>query len=787
MNTKLLATLIVGLATIAGIFPSCLARAQEVPELQEPPAWARAIDMSQGEVDGKHGIGIWPISSLETHDLVGPEGLTVHFMPAGNPDDQVLVFPAGTWILPPQGRYRYWLEGKVAGQAWMSPTPSSASIAHQPFTGRTRGLMRLVKPAGTVALAPGWNLSENQELRLLHTESHLRDGSLFTEMARRVPADLANVQALMPEGTVLAAIYDKKAEKYLALSKPLRVSREEVIFWQPEPPEETTDLIVVLNRPTSCFAAGPEGDDVELALRLADGTLLEPDVKVPSSGRVFGQWYGLEGQSAFLEVRSKSVFLEELEFVLRPGRVENVVADLHPLPSLEVEIDLPAELTSVEGLLLQAFNVEGDLVRQLKAKGDARDLKLKSLPVDTNAIRLEIPPWSFMEAVSFEDRTDQHVVFRPRAHVVSGRIYSGEDPSRAVVSFVVSRDARNGKANHVVAETDEEGRYEAILFRPDHYSVRITQPLRPGLPFRQYVYIPDQLYVEHDFQLPHNLVHIRAIDERSGDGISGARVTANNSFPMEIEPGAVETPLAERPHNSVMQKGETDDDGWLALPPLRPGKVELVVRASGYKMADRKFDVSADERPREIVVPLVSAGNQTTLNLIGPDGQPVAGAELIGLGAHSDHPEWRGTTDREGDCEIPEHLVGSLLLVRAPTAAFLVSPWTIEHASQDTTTWQLRPAAPPLEVNIHRPWGDPASRAKIAIWQDGRLLSGSILRWLTGFSNSDRYGKWRVSNLPQGPLSVVARVANDPSSLPPAVATNISFPWRTDPVVVTIE
>lgn len=391
-------------------------------------------------------------------------------------------------------------------------------------------------------------------------------------MARRVPAGTTDVRALMPEGTELAAIYDKKAEEYLALSKPLRVSRQQVISWYPEPPEETTDLLVVLNRPTSCFAGGTEEDDVELALRLAPTERCwsrtsrfhpPPDRDDPGAGRVFGQWYGLDGQSVILEVRSKSVFLETLEFALRPGRVENVVADLHPLPSLDVEIDTPSELASEEGLLLQAFNAEGDLVRQLQAKGDARDLELKSMPVDTNAIRLEIPPWSFEETVSFEDRTDQRVVFAPRAHVVSGRIYSGEDHSPAVVSFEVSRDARNGRVNDVVAETDEEGRYEVILFRPDQYSVSITQPLRPGLPFREYVYVPDQLYVELDFQLPHNRVDIRAIDEQSGDGVAGARVTANNSFPVEIEPGSIKTPSAERPHNAVMQKARrTTTAGW---------------------------------------------------------------------------------------------------------------------------------------------------------------------------------------------------------------------------------
>ncbi|MEM9555911.1 MAG: carboxypeptidase-like regulatory domain-containing protein [Acidobacteriota bacterium] len=784
---NLLVSVAVLLAAIAGALSSDLARAQDVSKLQEPPAWAQAIDMSQGEVDGKQGIGIWPISSLETHDLVGPQGLTVHLLPAGDPG-RTLVFPAGAWILPPPGRYRYWLEGTVAGQTWMSPSMSTVSVAHRPFTGRSRGSMRLVKPAGTVALDPRWTLSESQELRLLHTESHRRHGFLSREMARKVPAGRTHAGALMPEGTVLAALYDQEGEEYIALSKPLRVGRDQVILWNPEPPEATTDVLVVLNRPTSCFKGGPEEADVELALRLADGTLLEPDVEVPSAGRIFGQWYGLDaGQAATLEVRSTSVFLDPLEIALRPARVEHAVADLHPLPSLEVEIDTPAELASQEGLLLQAFNLDGELVRQLQAKGDARDLRLDSLPVDTSAIRLEIPPWSFVEDVSFEDRTDQRVVFRPRVHVVSGTVSSGEERPPAVVSFVVSRDARNGRANEIMAETDDEGRYEVILFRPGDYSVRITQPHRPGLPFRDYVQIPDQLYVELDFQLPHNRVHIRAIDERSGDGVPGARVTANNFFPSESESESVETLVADTPYDAVMQKGETDDEGWLAFPPLRQGRVELVVRADGYKMVSREFDVSANERPREIVVPLLSAGSHTILRLNGPDGQPVAGAELVGLDTHSIRPEWRGTTDREGDCEIPEHLVGSLVLVRAPTAAFLVRPWTPHDASRDATTWQLRPAAPRLEVDIHRPWGDPASEANIAIWQDGKLLSGSVLQWLTGHSSSDRYGKWRASNLPPGPLSMVARVGGDPSALPPAVATNISFPWQTDPVVVTLE
>lgn len=77
--------------------------------------------------------------------------------------------------------------------------------------------------------------------------------------------------------------------------------------------------------------------------------------------------------------------------------------------------------------------------------------------------------------MDLRDGLDHTVTFAPRPIVLEGTVYFGDRPHPATVVF-----ATNRAQDELQVETDEEGRYETVLFRPGTYLIRVQLAGRDG-------------------------------------------------------------------------------------------------------------------------------------------------------------------------------------------------------------------------------------------------------------------------------------------------------------------
>jgi hypothetical protein len=111
-----------------------------------------------------------------------------------------------------------------------------------------------------------------------------------------------------------------------------------------------------------------------------DGRRLPPDLRVRTADRVHAVWYDLEPGDAALRAESAERFGVRRPLTLTAGRIDRVVCDLEPLPSLEVALDLPQELR------------EGDLALELRLLPGGELLERRPLPRDAEASLFELLP-----------------------------------------------------------------------------------------------------------------------------------------------------------------------------------------------------------------------------------------------------------------------------------------------------------------------------------------------------------------------------------------------------------
>ncbi|MCP4662939.1 MAG: hypothetical protein GY856_46700, partial [bacterium] len=253
------------------------------------PQTPAEIDVSLGHINGKVALSLWPAKGLEDQRLIDPSGFEAHLAKEEDLDEE-LIFPCGTWFQPPPGRYKFWLEGRGS----ISPFSSVLHFAGGPF--KTQGLAGVtpVVPGGVVALSHEGRLKGDIALRLLHIDSHNSAPKIRREMSRRLIGDAMSQGALMPEGLVLAALFDKSSNEYLAISRPVQVSRRATTWVRPQPPKANTDLLVVLDRPI--LLTDRARYDVEPVLVGLTGNEKRPDVTVPTPERLYAIWYDLQGK-----------------------------------------------------------------------------------------------------------------------------------------------------------------------------------------------------------------------------------------------------------------------------------------------------------------------------------------------------------------------------------------------------------------------------------------------------------------------------------------------------------
>ncbi len=298
------------------------------------------IDASKGAIGGKVAVAFWPGIEDESGEIraIEPGGFEGRLVPQDGLDEE-WSYPCGTWFQPPPNKYRFWLEGN----GMISPFSSVMVYGGGKFQGQGLASITAVVPAGIVRIPTDTELPAHVTLRLLHLDSHSRGSFLKRGMSRRVSGKSAQDGVLMPEGRVIAVLFDNVLREYVALSHPVEIFSGATTYVWPKPPREGSDLLVALTRPSDV----PRKSDHDVALLISgiEQGPREPDVVVSTRDRIYGFWYGLHGGAyATLEVRSETVFLSPQDIVLRQRRVESYSGVLRFLPTIEVGISLPNEI-----------------------------------------------------------------------------------------------------------------------------------------------------------------------------------------------------------------------------------------------------------------------------------------------------------------------------------------------------------------------------------------------------------------------------------------------------------
>lgn len=253
--------------------------------------------------------------------LLGPGGFVVHLANADDPRDQ-RVEPAGEPFVPRPGRWRIFVEGES------SITPYSNLYA---FHGQwPRGHLSIralpVVPAGRVEVDPEIARGRDLELRLLYAGDYSANGALRHELSRRrAVADLRN-GLLMPQGPVLAALWDRHLERYTALSRTFTVRAGETAFAPLERPgPQAAFLVVNVFRPPGATVHWIPG----LVLSVEQGGRAQrADVTVATAWGTYSVWYGMAPGKALITGGNEKLFLEPTSVVLGAGEIARVERQL---------------------------------------------------------------------------------------------------------------------------------------------------------------------------------------------------------------------------------------------------------------------------------------------------------------------------------------------------------------------------------------------------------------------------------------------------------------------------
>lgn len=730
------------------------------------------LDPEQGEILGKAAIAFVALDKSGERPL-SQEGLEVHLSPLASPTEE-LTFPCGEWILPPAGEYRFWIEG----EGRISPSHGIFGYSAPPFEGRGSISARPTMLAGTVALGAETSLSEDEELRLLHVDSHNQGESPQPEMSRRVRGSRISEGVLMPSGPVVAGVFSRTADGYRTIARPVEVVPGRTVRPQMGAPADGSDVIAILDRPK--VATTFEEYDTDPFLALADASERAPDVLIPTAERLFAIWYGVVGRVATLRVRSPSLHLPPREIPLRVGKVETYRGALAPLPSLEVTVTLPEGFPLADDAAVEVLReATGESVISLNLVA-AGTVTVPAVPAEPLKVVLSLPPFRQSEAVDLSDGTDGEVTFHFKAYLVTGVVYRGDEPHPADLEFGFWSGPRYRKT----IPTDDEGRYQAVFLRPP-YAVAIRLRERPDAPYSEVLANETFEEVTHlDFHVPGNSFVVHVVDARTGGGIGNSVVGVVNMWGKTTE---------DEEGFSTAMSLDTNMEGRTEVPPLRPGEVWLTAEAAGYRPRDHlKFVLGSDDPGREMTIELEPAGSTERVQALLPTGVPAAGAEAIVVAALDQDgaaPVWRGTADASGWFEVPDGIGEGWMILRHPSAAFLAGRWTPATTGEP---WRLPAAAAPLSLHVVRSWGDPAPWGRLALGLDGITLAGTSLQWAAGSGAADGTGFWRSNGLPAGPIEVVAWVAGDgtprdPAALLASFATRISYPWNGPIEIEAIE
>lgn len=303
--------------------------------------WADAespfgFDPQTGVINGKIAITILPSHQMDAERSrpVDPEGFVVHLVSIKDADTQ-FTFPSGSWYAPPPGAYRSWL----AGDGQMSRYSVKLLYRESPFRGQGSVVAVPVVPSGSVRLGDEAPRSPGVTLRLLHAGSYLQGVAPKLELSRRITtAELGNGGVQMPVGPTLAALYDTKSRKYIAMSRPFVVQEGREVDAPFETPGKQSFILAHLKRPA--IAEDVSDYDVQVWLERTSPTSLDetvtvfPEMVVSTAHRLYAFWFDLAPGPVQLKAISSKLTLPATHLELETGEIRRVNVDLQEKPLL---------------------------------------------------------------------------------------------------------------------------------------------------------------------------------------------------------------------------------------------------------------------------------------------------------------------------------------------------------------------------------------------------------------------------------------------------------------------
>lgn len=706
-----------------------------------------------GVVDGVAAIAAWPCRpDGQTCRPLDPTGCTAHLIPESEVKAE-LVYPCGTWFVPPEDRYLLWLE-----HGWeITPTQAVVAYARRPAIGdRGKGFLLPIGPAGRVRSPGGASPKATVSLRLL---------ALDGAFSRRVPASGRAAGALVPAGAVLAALWDDAMGSYVALARPVTVPAGASVDIVPSPPAPPlTDLLVRLDSPGTPLAGG------DLALRLRGGaaTPLEPNLVVREKQRVFAAWYGLHEKRAAIELVSDDYWLPTSDTTLPAGGVAFEALRLRPNPRLTVKVEVPPDVNLGKCDVVVTTEKAEEVRRSSFLPSESTQAVISLPPVPLRVV-LRSPPWSFSEEVDLRDGGDREVVFRPEVCRISGAVFLGKKEHEAHLAF-----ATGGEGQYATTDTDDAGAYHITLLSRGYFLVRITIPGRPAVVQRLARMLQDGERV--DFHLQANNVEVEILDAESG---------------TPLDDSVVRCAISESGGGRHLATLTTGSDGVARLEPLPPGELRIIAEATGYLRSElAPVTITEETDTLHLTVRLKPLKETVSLRLQLATGAPAAGASVALLTDTINGPLWSGSADAAGVIAVPSNLTARWIAAVHPAAGFLLLPW---DTLLGETVQRLPEQASPLVVRVTDSTGTGLPWAPIGVVWRGTLLTNVALAWLTnrGAPAADANGLWTCTGLPREPIVVIAtRMGrSDPLANLLAAASQgvtVTYPWLA-PVEVRCE
>ena len=724
------------------------------------------LDPSTGEIDGTRALSIFPVRyegprSVEILDVPGCE---VHMVSMSSRDARERVHPCGVWFLEDPGHYLYW----VQSSDWrISPYAREVIYTAGPFQGSGFPGAAPVGPAGRVVPPRNVGSKSGYQLRLLQVEPYLVDGMMTQEMWRGVDLDRIGDGVLMPVGLTVAGLWDKRAERYVMFSRSFKTEHGQVREAPLEaPPDSHAFLVVKILRREKAPREGGKKIEV-VAVRGADR--FEPDLVAEHLYYVYSIWYDLPAGRVEVRAGTEEDVLEPTQIELEGGTIERVSGHLTPRPALDVELEISSLLSEHEAALEVRRLPSGEVVARRELAPDSWSERIEGLPRAPLEVEFQSVAGAVSKVVDLSDGSDGFVHLELDPVVLTGHVLLGDEPHTAELTFMTVQKQTQD------VRTDENGRFELIALK----AIRNVSIELDGVEMPPFVeFFPQAITgtTEHDFVVPDRRFTLRVVDAVTGAPIPDASIFVRNQYDEDGEPGY---------DMAVAQQVESDENGIARLPPLRAGELEARASADGYAQMQEPAITPIAEETEEgtLEIVLEPLGETVDLRLRLATGAPADGARVALVDSLANGSILvESTADSAGEVAVPVGMRG-VLLIYHDQAAFMLRSWPTEP-SDESMEWNLAAMpARPLVVRVLDPEGESAvRRAGLAVWVDGWRLSGLVLAWLTqtrGFADDN--GFWSASNLPSGPVSILAYPLQARGAVASGgwdmLATEVPVPW----------